>query len=714
MNGGGPTMPPGHREWWGQHWPLVACAVLASALYTVWVGLHLGGERPTRIVDDVGDAGGAAVAVVLCALRARRAGPLHQRLGWGLVAAFVAALGTGDAIYAYYDLVLAVPVPYPSPADAAYLTAAALGVIACLVLVGPIWASSGFRALLDGLIIACALLVLSWLTVLHAVYDAGASEPQDLLISLTYASSDVVTAGIALSAISHTRQIAPDLLLFACGLLVFAVSDSLFTYLQTLGLYQGANLLDAGYLVGYLVIAIAASTPWSPPPQHDRVSLARWQRALPYGPFVLASLVLIWLQVRNQPIDRFTSAAISAVIALILLRQLAAVAEAHSLALRLDSTIEALEKALQGWKHAATEREILIENAPVGICRLDARGGVRSANRGMLRMLGYAREEMVGRPILDLAPAEDLEKLTGAYEDLAEGRVDHLAIEVRLRRKDGATIWCSEQALPVHDPAGRMDGCIAIMEDITRQRREGERAAFIQRQLLPQSSPTIEGYEVAGTCQPAAEVAGDFFDWVLREGYLDITLADVMGKGVGPALIMAALRTALRSADPRLGPAARIRLATDSLALGMEQADGLFVTLVQARLDLATGVLRYVDAGHGYCAVRRTNGRLVHLNTRSLPVGVDPDETFEEGEELLSPGDSFIVYSDGLVETPLRTTDVVELTCDLGETEPAEQMVRSLMRHMPFPAADDVTVLVLRRQPLSTTFSGTALGQGCC
>src|SRR5207253_4685472 len=136
-------------------------------------------------------------------------------------------------------------------------------------------------------------------------------------------------------------------------------------------------------------------------------------------------------------------------------------------------------------------------------------------------------------------------------------------------------------------------------EDISERRQQTERAAQIQRELLPQTTPLIEGYDLAGACRPAQDVAGDFYDWSLSEDgrYLDLTVADVMGKGLGAGLVMATVRAVLRAAPAELGPAARVQLTGEFLAGGVGD-EGLFVTLFHARLNLATGRLRYVDAGH--------------------------------------------------------------------------------------------------------------------
>jgi serine phosphatase RsbU (regulator of sigma subunit) len=227
-----------------------------------------------------------------------------------------------------------------------------------------------------------------------------------------------------------------------------------------------------------------------------------------------------------------------------------------------------------------------------------------------------------------------------------------------------------------------------------------EKAAQIQRSLLPHVIPTLEGYELAAACMPADEVAGDFYDWMLSPGgRLTITVADVMGKGVPASLVMASLRAALRAAPADIGPAVRTRLAEDSMALGME-ADP-FVTVFHADLDLASGVLRYVDAGHGLCAVRRPDGRLLTLTEHAMPLGVVAAQKYREATLRLHPGDALIVFSDGLVEQEGRTGDLSDFDAELSAAPSAAGMVERLLARMPEHLADDVTLLVLRRLPRS-------------
>jgi PAS domain S-box-containing protein len=354
-----------------------------------------------------------------------------------------------------------------------------------------------------------------------------------------------------------------------------------------------------------------------------------------------------------------------------------------------------LARALQALQTASAEREILVQQAPIGICRWEKTGKILSANSALHAMLGYAGQEMVGRAYGDFLHPDDRAKDDASMKELLDGVVDHYVTEHRFLRADGTVIWCSA-IVALQRTTGRPDTLVTIQEDITDRKRQSERAAHIQRSLLPQTAPALGGYELAAICRPAQEVAGDFYDWeVSADGHFDLTLGDVMGKGVGAALVMAVLRTALRAAPPELGPADSLRLAADSTVLGGD--DGLFVTMFRARLHVASGVLRYVDAGHGHCRVWRRDGRFEALPVRSQPVGVDLGGEFREGVVQLQSGDTLVLYSDGLVESETGTGDLAQFASTLDGSEAASEVVAALMAGMPLRPADDITLVVLRR-----------------
>ncbi len=176
-----------------------------------------------------------------------------------------------------------------------------------------------------------------------------------------------------------------------------------------------------------------------------------------------------------------------------------------------------------------------------------------------------------------------------------------------------------------------------------------ERAAQVQRSLLPRSAPRVAGFDFAGACLPLHAVGGDFFDWLVDDGRVRFTVADVMGKGVAAALLTAAVRAVLRSTDGRDVLAATMTTAAVRLHEDLDAA-GSFVTLVHGELDTVSGVATLVDAGHGLALLVRSDGGHEQLQGTDLPLGIDPTGGWTEQRHRLEPGDRLVVVSDGVLD----------------------------------------------------------------
>jgi sigma-B regulation protein RsbU (phosphoserine phosphatase) len=229
---------------------------------------------------------------------------------------------------------------------------------------------------------------------------------------------------------------------------------------------------------------------------------------------------------------------------------------------------------------------------------------------------------------------------------------------------------------------------------------ELSRAAEIQKDLLPRQAPSLEGWDLAARCVPASQVGGDFYDWQqLPSGKLSLTVGDVMGKGIPAALLMASVRSVLRAVGPSCAPASAVQTAASVLATDLTRS-GAFVTLFHAQLDLKTGRLRYVDAGHGYVRLCRAGGRIEKLPAKGLPLGVLDDEVYEEGMVTMDPGDVLLIYSDGLTETKPDLFRAGQCaTATPWGPGPALAIAESLIDGATSagPLPDDLTVGVLRR-----------------
>lgn len=177
------------------------------------------------------------------------------------------------------------------------------------------------------------------------------------------------------------------------------------------------------------------------------------------------------------------------------------------------------------------------------------------------------------------------------------------------------------------------------------------RLAFtVQQHLLPRKSLALGGYAVEGYTLPVKDVGGDFFDFEkISEHKLVLFIGDVSGKGVPAALVtsvaLGAIRSKLQTAV--LSPAALLT-ECNHLLLPM-LPEGMYVTACIAVVDVETNVVTYASAGHVPPLVKR-NGKLDYLETSSLPIGFDDDETYEEQMLPLADLDGIVFYTDGIIE----------------------------------------------------------------
>lgn len=231
-------------------------------------------------------------------------------------------------------------------------------------------------------------------------------------------------------------------------------------------------------------------------------------------------------------------------------------------------------------------------------------------------------------------------------------------------------------------------------------------AYTIQSRLLPAELPAIDGYAFAGTNKPCRTVSGDYFDVVVRpDGKMYFIIADVSGKGITAALVMASVATAFNiftRTDP--SPADLVREMNATLA--PRTAPTKFVTLVVGLLDPKTGSVEFANAGHVAPLVVSRTG-VAQLTTTDMVVGLFAQARYRNQNIALQPGDSLVLFTDGVTEAEneaeeqLGLAPVVKLVETLHGTratqilEMIETRVQSFVGNA--PAADDVTMLALTR-----------------
>jgi len=175
-------------------------------------------------------------------------------------------------------------------------------------------------------------------------------------------------------------------------------------------------------------------------------------------------------------------------------------------------------------------------------------------------------------------------------------------------------------------------------------------ARRIQQELLPETTPELDGWRIAAYYGPAREVGGDFYDFLeFPDGRIGLVVGDATGHGMPAALVMATTRGMLRAVVQSLESPGEV-LARVNEALVADIPPSTFVTCFYGIIDPESGRLVYANAGHNLPCCRRQDGQVDELRARGVPLGLMPSMSYEEKEATLETGDNTLFYSDGLVE----------------------------------------------------------------
>jgi serine phosphatase RsbU (regulator of sigma subunit) len=251
-------------------------------------------------------------------------------------------------------------------------------------------------------------------------------------------------------------------------------------------------------------------------------------------------------------------------------------------------------------------------------------------------------------------------------------------------------------------------------EAIERERleRELETAREIQEKLLPHEMPVVSGFEISGTSLPSEQVGGDYFDFLdIGDGQLGIAIADVSGKGIPAALLMANLQASLHAQVFHPGKVAEVAYRINNLLYRSTDAH-MFVTFFYGILDRKRSIFTSTNAGHNQPLLFRSDGRIERLGEGGLILGFQPDVHYDQQTVAIRPGEVIVLYTDGITEAAdpssemvaddlfgvERLVDIIQANLNNSAREIQSAILKAITQYTHnAPQYDDITLVVIKR-----------------
>jgi diguanylate cyclase (GGDEF)-like protein/PAS domain S-box-containing protein len=403
-----------------QPWRMRMMIPLAlTALFALIIGFNLGGEQFALYVDDVGELVAAAWAGWACIQAGRRA-PARGR-PWRMLGTGVLCWAAGEAVWSWLELVQHRSDLFPSLADVGFLAFVPLAIwaIACLA-EAPAGLLSKLRGIMEAALVGSALLYLSWIAVLDQIYHDTTQHLSTRAVSLAYPGGDIVVAVVALMAISRaTRRGQSSLAWVGFGALALALSDSAFAYLSQTGAYGATQLIDAGWVLGFVLIGTGATRSRAVAVPVAEDDLRPPSRLALLAPFAMVSpAIALRMHLLSHGLQDLDRQVIYMVMVCALLANIIVVLlENHSLMSTLDARVHARSAEVR-----TAERRLftLVQDLSEVVLVCDADYVVRYASDSAGQVLGRSPADLAGSAITAVAAGRDKEHLLAAVRQAAE------------------------------------------------------------------------------------------------------------------------------------------------------------------------------------------------------------------------------------------------------------------------------------------------------
>lgn len=241
---------------------------------------------------------------------------------------------------------------------------------------------------------------------------------------------------------------------------------------------------------------------------------------------------------------------------------------------------------------------------------------------------------------------------------------------------------------------------------------ETERAREMQSSLLPKEIPHVEGFAIACAWQPSDEVSGDYFDvFPIDDDRMALCVADVSGKGLSAAALMADLQSAVRAHAPQATTPADLCTRVNK-TLCARIAPGKFVTMFYGILDCGSNRLEYESAGHCLPVLIRRNGEVEFPASFGGVLGLFSHWLYHNQETQLRSGDTLLLITDGVIETEgrrrqefgyQRLISVAQTTRAQGADVLGQQILAAVRKHRSGTLCDDTSLIIVNVDDAAAT-----------
>ena len=353
-----------------------------------------------------------------------------------------------------------------------------------------------------------------------------------------------------------------------------------------------------------------------------------------------------------------------------------------------------------------------VEQTADSVVITDLQGVIEYVNPAFETTSGYKRDEVVGKtPRILNSGMHDKKFHKNLWDTITNGR--HYRGTIINKKKNGELYWSDQSISPLKDHNGNLNSFVSVLKDITELRKQQDQEFQLKtareiQQFYYNPTISVPGFDIAGKSYPADMTGGDYFDFILMpDGSISIAVGDVIGHGIGAALIMAELRAFLRAFTKQNSDPAAILTKLNTELFADLQAEQ-FVTLILAQLNPQDHSMVYANAGHVPAFLLNSSGKVDYvMESTGLPLGFMKDYTIENSKSIkLTKENIAVFFTDGIMEAQSpkgkefgfdRALDFIKYQQQTSAHQIVESLykeIRSFSKNQ--PQEDDITSVICK------------------